>query len=214
MIYLLNYVHPTKLLMKETGFGHVLGLLNRNPSFTQIAVAGQLPTIQVYSFDSLTKSIELFDTIQSPHKKTIRYLSYAPSGLLLAAASFDGTVSVHLLNDNVFDCVSVIEGHENEVKCVEWCPNGRWLTTCSRDKSIWVWDHSEDFEFFCVAVINAHTADVKSIKWIPGPLVKGEVEMMGCGLASTSYDETIKIWQPEIIDDDCDFFELQKITVG
>ena len=132
---------------------------------------------------------------------------------MLAAASFDGTISIYVNKDNVFDCVFVIEGHENEVKCIEWCSNGRWLATCSRDKSIWVWDYTEDFEFFCVSIINAHSADVKSVKWIPGPLIAEGIKMDGCGIASTSYDETIKIWQPEILDDDCEFYEYQKIIV-
>ena len=67
--------------------------------------------------------------------------------------------------------------------------------------------------FFCVSIINAHSADVKSVKWIPGPLITDNLKMDNCGLASTSYDETIKIWQPEYNDDDTEFFEYQKIIV-
>lgn len=132
----------------------------------------------------------------------------------MAAASFDSTVSVHVLNDGVFDCVSVVEGHENEVKCVEWSPNGKWLATCSRDKSFWVWEYTEDFEFFCVAVVNAHSADVKSIRWIPFVDLGADSDFAGCCIASTSYDNTLKIWKPETVDDDIEFYEHQKLTVG
>lgn len=62
--------------------------------------------------------------------------------------------------------------------------SGVFLATCSRDKTVWIWE-MEDGEFECVSVLHGHGQDVKSVVWHPtDPL-----------LMSCSYDDTIKIWE-------------------
>ncbi|APA12239.1 hypothetical protein SS1G_10762 [Sclerotinia sclerotiorum 1980 UF-70] len=81
----------------------------------------------------------------------------------------------------------VLEGHDSEIKHVAYSPSGQWLASCSRDKTIWIWeeigDEGED-EFETVAVLQDHTADVKCVCWRKDD-GNGEV------LASGSYDDTI-----------------------
>ena len=146
-------------------------------------------------------SISLLCSIENIHSRTIRHLSWSPNGQLLAQASFDGTVSIIRLTDLSsrslpvsYSLVTKLEGHENEVKASEWSPNGKWLATCGRDKTVWIWSYSdEDEDFECYAIKQEHSQDVKCLRWHPAD---------SSILLSGSYDGTVRVWCHDVESDE------------
>ena len=111
---------------------------------------------------------------------------------MLATASFDASTAVWAERGGDWECVAVVEGHENEVKSCAWSPSGALLATCGRDKTVWIWEVQPGFDFECVAVMHGHAQDVKQVRWHPTEDV----------LVSVSYDDEIRVWEEEPGGDD------------
>lgn len=162
----------------------------------QVAVHPRMPLIASCSSDKTVNiyhapDLKLIKELSEAHTRSVRSVSWKPVGApTLAAGSFDAQVSIWTDEPPNWEFMAMLEGHENEVKRVAWSHDGVFLATCSRDKSVWIWEVDESNEDFdCVAVLQDHTQDVKHVVWHPSELL----------LASTSYDNDIRLWK---LDDD------------
>lgn len=117
--------------------------LSLHPYLPFLSSSSSDQTVNIY--DTITTS--LVTTLKGQHTRSIRASHWKPSTQpVLATASFDGSVGIWRPEcedgeeSRDWECVAQLEGHENECKCVAWSSDGRYIATCSRDKSVWVWE--------------------------------------------------------------------------
>lgn len=133
--------------------------------------------------------------------RAVRDVAWSSDGRSIAVACFDASTTVLELTGGpkpVLEPAVCLEGHEAEVKCVAYSAGGGLLATCSRDRSVWIWQVGLDFDYDCVAVLNSHRGDVKKVIWHP------HVEM----LVSCSFDQTIRVW----VEDEDDWFCSEELV--
>jgi WD40 repeat protein len=185
-----------------------------HPTLPIVASACSDRSVRVYSLTSFT----LLHSITGGHKRSVRAVSWKPGTKgqsVLATGSFDSSAGIwrreeqssnedDLTNRRVggaededgrdddddyqFSCI--LDGHESEIKSLSWSPTGQYLATCSRDKSVWIWEELEDDNFETIAVLQEHDGDVKCVAWHP------EEDL----LASASYDDSVRLYREDADD--------------
>lgn len=133
--------------------------------------------------------------------RAVRDVSWSPDGRSLAASSFDASATVLQLTGGpnpTLEPAVCLEGHDAEVKSVAYSSGGGLLATCSRDRSVWIWQVGLDYDYDCIAVLNSHRGDVKRVVWHP------HIEM----LISCSFDESVRVW----VEDEDDWFCSEELV--
>jgi platelet-activating factor acetylhydrolase IB subunit alpha len=54
-------------------------------------------------------------------------------------------LTIKLWNFDSLSCIRTLSGHEHTISCIEFTPNGDFLVSASRDKSIKVWEVNTGF---------------------------------------------------------------------
>jgi WD40 repeat protein len=185
-----------------------------HPTLPIVASASSDKSVRVYSLTSFT----LLSTISGGHKRSIRSCAWKPNTKgesVLATGSFDASAGIWRKwetegqgikaeidftreddeeeEDDEWRFSVILDGHESEIKSVAWSAGGQYLATCSRDKSVWIWEEIEDDNFETIAVLQEHEQDVKCVTWHPQEDL----------LASASYDDTIRLYREDLDDWTC-----------
>ena len=79
-----------------------------------------------------------------------------------------------------------VSGHTRAVTSLAFKPNSYLLASASYDKTIRIWDVSDNTNLRHVRTLQGHTMSVKSVAWSPD----------GSTLASGSSDGTVRLWNP------------------
>ncbi|KAF3930766.1 Coronin-1A [Dactylellina cionopaga] len=182
-----------------------------HPRLPLVATASTDRTVRIYSL----RNFSLVSTIEGGHKRSVRSLAWKPNTKgesVLATASFDSTTGIWHREERARDPANgdgtfaldseekeeeeewrfavVLDGHDSEVKSVAWSAGGSFLATCSRDKSVWIWEEMDGDNYETIAVLQEHSQDVKMVVWHP----EEEASDPSSVLASASDDHTARIW--------------------
>ncbi|MCJ1279128.1 Cytosolic iron-sulfur protein assembly protein [Puttea exsequens] len=187
-----------------------------HPTAPILATCSSDKTVRIYSLPTAS----LLSTIAGGHKRSIRTCAWKPNlrgESVLATGSFDASVGIWRRFDGgelnprpegggfgsgdeeeeeeeeEWRFALVLDGHESEIKSVAWSAGGNLLATCSRDKSVWIWEEVGEDDFETVAVLQEHGGDVKCVAWHP------EEECV----ASASYDDEVRVWREDVDDWAC-----------
>lgn len=140
-----------------------------NPARALLASCSGDKTVRLYSYSPTPASSELAfknaASIPTDHSKTVRAVAWAPSGKTFATASFDSNIGVWEQESvperedegtgggGEWECAGLLEGHETECKCVAYSSSGTLLASCSRDKTVWIWEgrHADNPRNFLIS---------------------------------------------------------------
>ncbi|XP_955426.1 wd40-repeat protein, putative [Theileria annulata] len=143
-----------KCLVTLEGHENEVKCASFDSSGNYVATCGRDKTIWIYekSHDKtpndcedlnklhLTGKLDYFcSAILTGHTHDVKYVCWNPVALILASASYDSTIRIWTIATGDWSCIQTLNLHTNTVWCLSFNSNGTKLTSCSSDKSLFVY---------------------------------------------------------------------------
>jgi cytosolic iron-sulfur protein assembly protein CIAO1 len=168
-----------------------------------LAAASFDGTVTIWEYSPSSDSWECTTQLEG-HDNEVKFVSWNATGSLLATCGRDKTIwlwetyldgTVGGSTTNEFDCIAVLNGHDGDVKCVQFAPSHQaWggsggdeiVISASYDNSIKIWAEDTGGDWYCAASISdVHSDTIWSLALSPG----------GSRLVSASADGSLAIWK-------------------
>jgi len=107
-------------------------------------------------------------------------VDFSPKGDMIAAA---GSLGVWLYDADDLTSLALLEGHTQSVISVEWSPDGNWIASGGKDKTLRIWN-LDGQEVMVLKAHGGHRGQVNDIAWSPNSK----------NLASASSDGDVRVW--------------------
>lgn len=155
-----------------------------SPDSNKLALGDTNGTIRLWqtiSYSHHESGLEQLVLSLSGHQNWVLAIAWHPNRPRFASSS-DRTIKIW--DGQTGQCLHTLRGHQKDVWCLTWSPDGRMIASSGGDCTIKIWD-AETGE--CLRTWQGHQRLIWSVAWHPN----GKI------LASGSDDQTIQLWDSE-----------------